>query len=79
MGDDSIDMVISHIDMGYLVTLVGRRGGQSVVVPTRVSAALSALGSTASTIPSTKNVCITPLPLTRGLHSSTIQLNLSRF
>jgi len=21
MGDDSIDMVISHIDMGYLVTL----------------------------------------------------------
>jgi hypothetical protein len=22
MGDDSIDMVISHIDMGYLVTLV---------------------------------------------------------
>jgi len=22
MGDDSIDMVILHIDMGYLVTLV---------------------------------------------------------
>jgi len=22
MGDDSIDMVISHIDMGYLVTLL---------------------------------------------------------
>jgi hypothetical protein len=28
MGDDGIDMVISHIDMGYLVTLRGqcRRG-----------------------------------------------------
>jgi len=23
MGDDNIDKVISHIDMGYLVTLVG--------------------------------------------------------
>jgi len=34
MGDDSIDMVISHIDMGYLVTLGPRlafhRAGRGV-------------------------------------------------
>ena len=26
-GDDSIDMVISHLNMGYLVTLVRRGAG----------------------------------------------------
>jgi len=37
MEDDSIDMVISHFDMGYLVTLpprgLGRRHGASMSQP----------------------------------------------
>jgi hypothetical protein len=40
MGDDSIDTVISHIDMGYLVTLAGFRwkGFTSTAMATSPSA-----------------------------------------
>ena len=53
MGDDSIDMVISHINMGYLVTLCKPLASGAAHGVQRVHG--------------------------RGLHSSTFQLNLSRF
>jgi len=63
MGDDSIDTVILQIDMGYLVTRVASM--TYVSLPKKSLSMDCILGMRVE-------------PPTRGLHSSTSQLNLSR-
>jgi len=82
MGDDSIDTVILRIDMGYLVTLAG--GGSAAEVsqlemlgctPEVARRAMARSDGNVEDAVASAPAC--PRFPARGLHSFTVELNLS--